>query len=276
MRRLDVSAAVEQEFGAIGVTQETIDIFARRLQEAENSSFFDFDTGTRKAGSIAVRDGHLILSELTEDEINKKIDLMRGDLEWLKSECELVPAVARVDPDDAIIRFRREEGGGFFDDIFASDGSGRIRISDDFQLRQWAEGLFKNKDPIQALLFHLEEVNKLPIQVVVKSTVHLCELGEEALSTNTERVLAAAEMLASGELSDGEFALFCSLLGAVGCGHAIPHRGGCGCDYRFVECGFPENSPPKGNQCNPAELDPASRRERTVGARYRTNLGTNQ
>lgn len=217
MRRLDVSAAVEQQFGAIGVTQETIDIFARRLQEAENSSFFDSDTGTRKAGSIAVRDGHLILSELTEDEINKKIDLMRGDLEWLKSECELVPAVAKVDPDDAIIRFRREEGGGFFDDIFASDGSGRVLISDDFQLRQWAEGLFKNKSTwIQALLFHLEEVNKLPIQVVVKSTVHLCELGEEALSTNTERVLAAAEMLASGELSDGEFALFCSLLGQSG------------------------------------------------------------
>ena len=52
-----------------------------------------------------------MLSELTEEEVNKKIDLMRSELEWLKSECELVPAVAKADPDDAFSRFHREEGG---------------------------------------------------------------------------------------------------------------------------------------------------------------------
>lgn len=214
MRRLDVTAAVEQEFGAIGVTQKTIDIFAQRLQKAENSSCFDPGTGSRKAGSMAVRDGEIILSERTEDEVNKEIALMRTDLEWLKTECKLIPAVATVDPDDAIISLRCEEGGGFLDDIFASDGSGRILISDDFQLRRWAEELFNNKSTwIQALLFHLEEVNKLPIQVVVKSTVYLCEVGEHALSITIRGVWAAAKMLASGELSDGEFELFCSPLG---------------------------------------------------------------
>lgn len=217
MRRLKLEKAVVQEFGAIGVTQETIDIFARRLQEAESSSFFDTDTGTRKAGSIAVRDGQIVLSELTEEEVNQKIDLMRSDLEWLKSECKLVPATAKVDPDDAVIRFRREEGGRFFDDIFAADGSGRVLISDDFHLRQWAEGLFQTRSAwLQALLFHLEDAEKIPIQTVIKSTIQLCHIGEEALSTNSERILAAAEMLSSGELSEAELTLFCSLLGQSG------------------------------------------------------------
>ena len=217
MRRLELEKIVEHEFGTIGVSQETIDIFARRLQEAESSSFFDKDTGTRKAGSIAVRDGQIVLSELTEEEVNKKIDLMRSDLEWLKSECELVPAVAKADPDDAVIRFRREEGGRFFDDIFAADGSGRVLISDDFHLRQWAEALFQTRSAwIQALLFHLEDTGKLPIQTVIKSTIQLCHIGEEALSTNSERILTAAEMLSSGELSEAEFTVFCSLLGQPG------------------------------------------------------------
>jgi hypothetical protein len=217
MRRLELEKTVKHEFGTIGVSQETIDIFARRLQEAESSSFLDKDTGTRKAGSIAVRDGQIVLSELTEEEVNNKIDLMRSDLEWLKSECELVPAVAKADPDDAVIRFRREEGGRFFDDIFAADGSGRVLISDDFHLRQWAEGLFQTRSAwIQALLFHLEDTGKLPIQTVIKSTIQLCHIGEEALSTNSERILTAAEMLSSGELSEAEFTIFCSLLGQPG------------------------------------------------------------
>tara|TARA_B100001179_G_scaffold229607_1_gene215646 strand:+ start:1319 stop:4870 length:3552 start_codon:yes stop_codon:yes gene_type:complete len=217
MRRLKLEKIVEQEFGTIGVSQETIDIFARRLQEAESSSFFDDDTGPRKAGSIAVRDGQIVFSELTEEEVNKKIDLMRSDLEWLKSECELVPAVAKADPDDSVIHFRREEGGRFFDDIFAADGSGRVLISDDFHLRQWAEGLFQTRSAwIQAILFHLEDTGKLPIQTVITSTIQLCHIGEEALSTNSERILTAAEMLLSGELSEAEFTIFCSLLGQSG------------------------------------------------------------
>ena len=57
MRRLELEKSVEQEFGTIGVSQQTIENFARRLQEAESSSVFDKETGIRKAWSIAVRDG---------------------------------------------------------------------------------------------------------------------------------------------------------------------------------------------------------------------------
>jgi len=142
---------------------------------------------------------------------------MRSDLEWLKSECALVPAVAKTDPDDAVIRFRQEEVGRFFDDIFAADGTGRVLISDDFHLRQWADGLFQTRSAwIQALLFHLEHTGKLPIQTVIKCTIQLCHIGEDALSTNSERILIAAEMLSLGELSEADFTIFCSLLGQPG------------------------------------------------------------
>ncbi len=174
-------------------------------------------TSPRRAGSISVRDGHIVLSELTEDEVRAKIDLLRSDLAWLHTDCKLVPSVAKNDPRDAIIQFRNEEGGRFFDDIFASDGSERVLLSDDFHLRQWAEGLFGTKCAwIQALLFHLEAAGRIPIHTTVKGTVQLCQLGQEALSINSERLLAGAEMLKSGEVTDKDFEILCSLLGQPG------------------------------------------------------------
>lgn len=217
IRRLELEKTIEEEFGPIGVTQTTIDIFARRLREAESSSISDEGAGTRKAGVIAVRDGQIVFSERTKEEVERKIELLRSDLDWLKSGCELVPAVAKTDPDDTVVRFRREEGGGFFDDIFAADGSCRVLISDDFYLRQWAENIFQARGAwIQALLFHLEETGKVSVQTVVKGTIQLCHIGEEALSTNSDRIVTAARMLSSGELSEADFIILCSLLGQSG------------------------------------------------------------
>lgn len=217
IRRLGIEDAVKQEFGPLGVTQETIDIFSRRLQEAEDTSFGESDTGTKRAGSISIRNGQIMLTEQSEEQVSNKVAILRSDLEWLKLDCALVPAVAKADPDDAIIRFRQEKGGQFFDDIFAADGSGRILISEDYHLRQWAEGIFKTRGAwIQALLFHLETAGRIDGQTVVRSTVQLCCMGEDTLSTNAEALLAAAGMLSSGKLSDEEFTIFCSLLGQKG------------------------------------------------------------
>lgn len=217
MRRLGIEREVEQAFGAVGVTQETIDIFSRRLHDAENSGFIDSESGKRKAGSIAFRDNQIVLSELTEEEFDGKIEVMRSDLEWIKSECKLIPSVAKTDPNDVIIRFRQEKGGRFFDDIFAAYGSDRVLISDDFNLRQWADGLFEIRSAwMQALLFHLEENGNLPVQTSVKSTILLCQIGETALSTNSERIITATKMFSSGEISEAEYKAFCSLLGQAG------------------------------------------------------------
>ncbi len=48
IRRLEIETAVEQEFGPIGVTQETVDVFMRRLQGVEDASYFDADTGEKR------------------------------------------------------------------------------------------------------------------------------------------------------------------------------------------------------------------------------------
>ena len=217
MRRLELEEAVEQEFGQIGVTQETIDIFSRRLQEAENLNCLDADGGIKEAGRITVREGQIVLSKMTAEQVKENVDVARSDLEWLKFKCKLVPAVATTDPDDSIIRFRREAWGRFFDDIFAANGSGRVLISDDYHLRQWADGLFESRSAwIQTLLFHLEAAEQLSIRTVIKSTIQLCNIGEQALSINAERIVTAAEMLLSDELSEAEIAVICSLLGQRG------------------------------------------------------------
>ena len=217
IRRLGIENAIEGEFGRIAVTQVTIDIFARRLQNLESSSFLDEESGSRKAGSIAVRDGQISLTELTGDQVNSMLELLHSDLEWLKGKCELVPAVAKADPPDELIRFREEEGGRFFDDIFAADGTDRLLLSEDYHLRNWASALFGvNGAWIQAMMFHLEGTGHLKMQDAIKCTLQLQGLGEEALSTNAERILMATEMLSRHELSKEEFGKYCSLLGQCG------------------------------------------------------------
>jgi hypothetical protein len=138
-------------------------------------------------------------------------------VDWLQTKCTLLPAVAKTDPIDAVIRFRNEAGGRFFDDIFAADGSDRILISEDYHLRSWAETLFGVRGAwIQALLFYLEDQNRISVESAIKATLQLQYLGEDALSTNTNRLLVAAEMMATGEMSDIEFARYSSLLGQKG------------------------------------------------------------
>lgn len=217
LRRMGVENNVEQEFGRIGITQSTIDIFAKRLQEAEQTNYFEAADGVKRTSTIAIHNGHLVMSGSTEDQVQSKIDLLRSDLQWLKDNCDLIPTIARTDPDKEIIRFRNRDGGRFFDDIFAADGSGRILLSDDFHMRQWAEGLFGVQSAwLQSLLFHLEQVGQLQTSTVVRSTIHLCLAGEEALSLNAGRLVTAFEMLDSGDLSDAEVDLFCSLIGQAG------------------------------------------------------------
>lgn len=217
LRRLAIEKCVEQEFGRIGVTQTTINIFAKRLQEAEQASYFEAEDGTKHTSTIAVHNGSLVMSNSTEDEVRSKINLLRSDLQWLKEDCDLLPTIAKAEPAEEIIRFRNRDGGRFFDDIFAADGSQRILLSDDFYLRQWASDLFGVRSAwLQSLLFHLEEVGQLDTKLVVKSTIHLSEVGEEALSLNASRVVTAFDMLSSGDLSDEEVDLFCSLIGQAG------------------------------------------------------------
>lgn len=217
IRRLELEDIIKEEFGSIGITQTTLDIFAQRLQDAESSSFFDDEDGGKKTGSIAERDGRIVLTEHTKDEIDDKINLLRSDLDWLQSECTVIKSAAKVDPDDAILRFRREQGGRFFDDLFAADGSDRILITEDFHLRQWAENFFNIKASwIQELLHHLEAKGKLSKQSVVRLSIYLIQIGEEALSTNNARLLAAAEMLSKGEITEQDFTIYSSLLGQPG------------------------------------------------------------
>lgn len=216
LRRLDLTDVVENEFGKVGVTQNTIDIFARRLHEAQTMGGFD-DDGKRRAGSMSYQDGRIVLSEMSEDEIKEKVNLHQADLDWLCASCELIPAVAQDDPADEIIRAKNSPSGAFLNDFFACDGSGRVLVSDDLHLREWGKGLFGIKGVwIQALLFHLEEERLISPQKVVSATVHLLEAGEHALSISSFRLLIGAEMLSSGELTEQDFQLLSSVIGQPG------------------------------------------------------------
>ncbi|OUR78422.1 hypothetical protein A9Q83_07770 [Alphaproteobacteria bacterium 46_93_T64] len=217
MRRLEIETAVEQEFGPIGVTQETVNVYLRRLQELEDLSFFENDTGGRKAGNISIREGQIVMMETSEEEVNAKLEMMRADLRWLQTKCSLLQAVAKIDPPDSVIRLRQEAGGRFLDDIFAADGSDRVLISEDLHLRSWAEGLFGVRGAwLQALLVYLEGQERISVETVVKGTLQLQNLGQDALSTNVYRFLMAAEMMADGEISEEEFSRYSSLLGQKG------------------------------------------------------------
>lgn len=217
IRRLQIDDLVKEEFGTIGVTQATLDIFASRLNDFESSIFYDSDTGEKKVGRLSMRNENMVMSGQSGNEIELKLDTMRSDLDWLETECELIPAVAKVDPPDEIIQFRQDEGGRFFDELFAANGSERILISEDYHLRQWAESQFSVRSAwLQALIHHLETEEKISPEKVVTSTLELIRIGEHALTTNSGRLLRAVKMWASNELTEEEFSKFCSMLGQEG------------------------------------------------------------
>lgn len=220
IRRLGLEHAVERAFGKIGVTQHTIDIFAKRLHDAGYQSSNDEDGGT-KSGTISVRDGQLLLTEIGAEEFASRLALIRADLVWLQEDCSLVPAVASTDPDDQVIAMRDLEFGGFVDDLLAADGSGRVLISDDFHTRALGQGIFGAKSAwIQALIFHLEESGFISIDDVVRMTIQLSEVGEQALSVSSARIHRAAQLFASERMTEREFELICGLLGQSGAEYA--------------------------------------------------------
>lgn len=216
LRRLDLADVVASEFGKIGITQHTHDVYANRLREVKTMGGYD-ENGKRVAGSMAFRDGKFVLAEMSEEEIQHKVDLHQNDFDWILEACEIIPSIAREDPPDEIIRLRNSPGGNFLDDLFACDGSGRILMSEDLSVRQIGEAFFGTEGFwIQALLFDLEKAKLVSAQKVVSASIHLLEAGEHALSLNSFRIRTAAEMLASAEITEQEFQTFCSVVGQVG------------------------------------------------------------
>jgi len=215
--RLDLADAVTESFGSIGITQDTIDIFANRLRNFETSTFLDSETKEKKAGRLAMRNDQLIMTEQSEKEIEDRLAILRSDLNWLNTCCTLVPAVAKTDPANEIIEFRQNEGGKFFDDIFGSDGTDRILISEDYHVRLWAEKFFGVQSAwLQALIQFLEEKRAIDAERTVTSTLELIAIGEHALTTNSARITIAAKMWATGNWSEQQFKEYCSILGQTG------------------------------------------------------------
>jgi len=219
IRRLEIEEIVKEEFGGIGITQETINIFSNRVNRHESSFFHDSETGEKKAARLAMHDDGLVMSEQSQEQIENRSALLQADLQWLKNECELIPSIAKRDPADQIIKFRKNEGGRFFDDIFASDGTDRVLISEDFHVRQWGKEFFAIKASwLQALIHYLEEKRKISLEKSVTSTLELIRIGEHALTTNSARLLQAAKMWAAGEWTEDQFVDFCSIIGQDGAG----------------------------------------------------------
>ena len=217
IRRLGIEDKVATAFGQIGITQVTLDIFADRLMAAKQTSLSDSGDGFKRTGSLSYRDGRMVLTERTEQEVADQIALLESDLNWLKSDCSIVPAVAENDPDNAVIQLRSQAGGQFLDDILAADGSKRVLISEDFHLRQWGAELFSVEGAwIQELLFHLQTLGLITSGEVIKGTISLLDAGEQHLSISPERLWAAAGMKKGDEISQTEFELICSLIGQEG------------------------------------------------------------
>ncbi|WP_085905967.1 PIN domain-containing protein [Kiloniella majae] len=217
LRRLNLVNEIEQEFGKISITQNTIDVFNKKLVQIESNCFVDPDDGRKRTANLSISNGQILVSELDESEVNQKLYSVKEDITWLKDNCQIIPSIAKADPPDSIIKIKYQEWGGFFDDIFAADGSDKLLISDDFFIRKWAKELFDVEGVwLQALLFYLQKKGLISSQRLVKSTIYLCEIGQEALSIDVERLLAAVEMYKNEDISKYEFEIICSLIGQDG------------------------------------------------------------
>lgn len=216
VRRMGIEDTIEAVFGKIAITQRTLDIYLSRFQSAEQAVTQCERAGSDGAGNMSFRDGRIVLSETPRAEVISRLELIKNDLNWLKSR-EIVPAVSIQEPPAIAARFRSMEGGAFLDDLLAADGSARVFISEDFFLRKMGFELFGVRSCwLQSLLMFLAEKKYLSYEEVVKNTCHLLSLGEVSLSANYNMIIAATRMLAKSEIDLTEFERFVSIIGQPG------------------------------------------------------------
>lgn len=125
-RRLKLENVLIKLFGTIFVTQTTVDVFGRQLFSAEeephDEQFF-----------LSYRNGEYFKTTRTAAEITAVIDLYKSDVNWIRTHCTILHAVAELPPEhESLSRVLDDDS---IDVLLAAKASDALPVIEEVGLR---------------------------------------------------------------------------------------------------------------------------------------------
>lgn len=135
---LGILDALTATFGPLGLAATSVEL----LEERERSAR---DNLVRGRGTMAERDGEVIIVGTSEEERRGPAELASRLLGWANTNAVIIPAIPREDIDPDFRRLGEMAHPSLMDTIVAASGSGRVLLCEDRRLRDLASGIGVNK-----------------------------------------------------------------------------------------------------------------------------------
>lgn len=135
LQELGALGIVERVCGRLAVVQSTLDELRSMVSELD----------LHRDGYVTMfeREGRYYHQEVTAENVAAEMEKLQSALDWARGHCEIVPAVAKADPDpSAGERLENALGRAPFDTLLAAHGGDFILLCDDHFLRKLARGEF--------------------------------------------------------------------------------------------------------------------------------------
>jgi tetratricopeptide (TPR) repeat protein len=185
MRRLGIEDAVSAVYGAIGITEASVDVFRLRSEEIRSHIGNTFMT-------IFWRDGQYFRHEFTDEELRRALKVTEDDLSWIKEHCEVLPAEGTRDLPSYLREFSKKVGGSFFDPILAADGAGRLLLCDDFTYRTIGVQSGLRTSWLQPVLMAARHENLITMAKFCEAVINMIECRAQFISIDAQVLLMVA------------------------------------------------------------------------------------
>jgi hypothetical protein len=209
IRHLKLEEAVRGVCGPIAVTQATLDVHQARCAELVQS-------GDRRTGTMAYRDGRLAFQETTPEAVARAREVRTNDLAWIRNSTEILPAQPAADPPEVFRMLGALQGARFCDDIFAASGSGRVLLADDLFTRQIATHLGVASVWLQPVLMAARGRGLIHARDYARAVADLIDIGQNHICVDAETLISARaiDKINGDTPAPGRvFRLVCSVLG---------------------------------------------------------------
>ena len=126
------STSSKAAFGPLGIAGSTAELFEEKAREAK-------DRISRTEGSMAERDGQLIIARASEAEKQASAGFAEKMSKWAQERAIIIPAFSKVELASEARQLGEQTHRTVIDTIAAASGSGRLFLCEDRRMRQLGE-----------------------------------------------------------------------------------------------------------------------------------------
>lgn len=186
IRRFELLMPVVETLGPLRMTASSVSVFEARIEELK---FYE----GREYMSLAWRDGGLQRTILNEDQVNVAIEARVDELNWVRENFNIVPAVPAKDPDTDWKSTFDALPAEAVDAAAAAQGQDLVFLCEDLGLRAWAEAAFDIAGVwLQPVLYRAHERNSMDTKPYAEAMLAMVKAGHHYVSLNTGALVEIA------------------------------------------------------------------------------------